>query len=588
MTDRSALVGAGLGLALLAAGSSVSSCVTTPDPAACADACAIASRCGLLPSALGGTPGASRQSNREDCEHRCEASDANTRQVKALLALLGDATVAQDEPLCSLDGTDACHDLIEDLEADPDTSELEVTTRLTVRMTSAASHVTLRSLSSWCCFDYVYELTDAHEPSTDRDEVEAIHDMIEPTYRCLTALSQYATDALAELEQMTPDQDAADGHCECIRAVWTTPPDEVPKGAPPDPLSCTPELDVSTDVCELARRSSRLAALDPPMVSCDQASLRTLTMELGDTIRDWNLEPGGPLVEPLPESDTTGIGTVRPLDEVRTLLREQIRGELTRPRGFLDEACEDLEDELAAAGTDCEGLDRDAPPEASSCQGGPTCSAADCLEASPPCDVTLCDADGSPPGRECGALGITEIRLGYRTVQGLEILGEPITGCENLAEVSTTFEDVKIGPLVPIAIVSGVLPSSYYPDHATDVGDGAYSWIVEGDARWVAAGDALLEVPSPMLELLGNEIEDPLEALGWVTTRLPTGQACDTDPQQCEGYFNDNCDNGLDDDGDGLFDLASPWCDRLLEEAERRCVVVVPGRAPFADCDQGP
>jgi hypothetical protein len=310
--------------------------------------------------------------------------------------------------------------------------------------------------------------------------------------------------------------------------------------------------------------------------------LQELTKELADTIGEWKLDPGGWLIASTEDPEVVAGSTAFDADAIRERLRQEIHVELTRPRGFLEESCADLHLEL---GADCEDLDRDAPPEASACDGGPTCSATDCLEDVPACDETACDADRSPPGRECGALGVTEIRLGYRTAQGLEILGEPITGCETLAEVATTFAGVKVGPLVPIAIVSGVLPSSYVPGHATVVGDGSFSWIVEGDLRWVAAGQAVLELPSPMLEHLENRIEDPLEELGWIPVRLPTGQACDTRPDQCEGYFNGNCDNGLDDDGDGLVDDASPWCDGLMQQLEQRCVVRAPGQAPFPGCE---
>jgi hypothetical protein len=271
-------------------------------------------------------------------------------------------------------------------------------------------------------------------------------------------------------------------------------------------------------------------------------------------------------------------GDFRELEDVRTQLQEELHTRLAHSGAPLGHSCEDLIGTHEAAG--CETLDREPLAAPAACAGGPACSPADCLAESPPCDTTLCDAQRSPPGRDCGELGVTEVRLGYRTAQGLEVLGDPIDGCEALTEVATTFERVKVGPLVPVAVVSGALPT--FLSH--DATSGTFSWIVIGDPQWVTAGAAELEVPSPLLQYKEHLLENPLEALGWVARRLPVGKPCDLEPAQCEGYFNDNCDNGIDDDADGVVDEDSAWCDALLRTLVERCVLDEPGRGPHQSC----
>ena len=554
----------GLGLLVL-------SCTVTPDTAECERACAAASRCGLLPSALGGAEGERRDHNERSCVARCVASEAENPQVTGLLARLGEREQLADDALCSLEGTKACQALVAELESDPDTSELEVTTTLTVRMVNLVSHVTSDSLGSWCCFDHRYDLDGMGDGV---DELAAVADILEDTHLCIDSL-QAATAAAAaasgilelpdpampdpELEAMRAEaMQALATECQIIVDAWRDrAPDEPP------------------DDCIYARASSRTSELPIPASpeECEATGAMGFGMlaEQIDRLETrMHLEPGGFLVDE--------DGVLRGLDAIREQVQDEVHDRLAHPGAPLEGACLEVIGSPDASG--CATLDRAALAEPPACMGGPTCSPVDCLDEAPACDATLCDAHRSPPGRDCGELGVTEVRLGYRNAEGLEVLGEPIGGCEALTEVATTFERVKVGPLVPVAVVSGSLPT--FLSHDATVG--AFSWIVIGDRQWVTAGAAELEVPSPLLEWTENTLEDPLEALGWVTRRLPIGKPCDLEPAQCEGYFNDNCDNGIDDDSDGLTDGDSAWCDALLRELVERCVVTEPGREPPEAC----
>ena len=171
------------------------SCLDAVDEKSCQEACQTARRCGLLPSALGGATNRSQFDNEVDCIVRCQASTEDAIQVEGLLRILRDQTYAstpnnRQDSLCRPDGVDLCEELIEDLETNADTSELSVTTDLTVRMTSALSHATNFSAASWCCFDYQYDIYEVPDDVNGDGvpEVEAIHDMLQPTYECVNGM----------------------------------------------------------------------------------------------------------------------------------------------------------------------------------------------------------------------------------------------------------------------------------------------------------------------------------------------------------------------------------------------------------------
>ncbi len=554
---RDGLLGATCGLALLGMGLSGLSCVTTPPVESCEQACSVASRCGLLPSALGGSVEERRDHNEQSCVAHCIASEADDPQVAGLLALLGEQNGLPDDALCNQEGTRACEELIAELESDPDTSELEVTTSLTIRMVNLVSHVTSESLGSWCCFDHRYDIDGL---GNDVDELAEAYEILDSTYACIDQLQE-----AAEIAGGNPAVVAE--QCTAIQEQWSGMRAPTMLGAPPEPLE--------PDLCSYARRSKQLQGFDIPTIpedceGVDAPYFGALGEQLGRLEMGWNLEADGVLLDE--------NGNLRGQEDIRARLQSGIHDRLAHPGAPLDKACVELIGTIDASG--CEALDREMLAEPTPCEGGPACSQAECLEELPACDTTLCDVDRSPPGRDCGELGITEVRLGYRDDRGLEVLGDPIQGCETLTEVVTTFEHVNVGSLVPVAVVTGTLPTFHSHDGST----GSFSWVVIGEAQWVTAGAAELEVPSPLVEWAENQLENPLEALGWVSRRVPTGKACDLEPAQCEGYFSNNCENGIDDDSNGLIDEDDAWCDELMRFLVERCVVAEPGREFAEGC----
>lgn len=547
----------------LVAGGVLSCMQTIPDEDECEAVCAIARRCGLLPSALGGSPDHNQKANEDDCIARCRASDAGARQVKGLIGVLASPELDALDTLCRPNGARACEELIEELDSNPTTSELSVTATLTVRMTSAVSHATHFSAESWCCFDYDYDIYENPEDANGdgTNEVEAVHDMFQPTHDCVDALIAHFESAEEAIEGLMPDEPLPPGVCD-PPAVWIVPEH-------PDPRRD----------CYFAYLSQHFEQLDiaGTRTECSIDRIRNLASDLRATRRDWGLEPGGILFD--------DGGKVRTAAEIQVALEEEIREEINRPMGFLENACEELREELGEDA--CATIERGGLLDPDDCSGGPVCSEADCISESSDCNRALCDTNISPPSRDCGFFGVTSIRLGFRTNSGAEIFGDPITDCTARPEVTSTFEGVKIGRITPVAVVSGDLGPTITPEGDT-VADGSFSWYIEGNPRWVSAGRTELELASPLLEFLEYQYENPLEFLNWMPRRLPIGQACDNQPDLCETHFNDNCDDGIDNDGDGVGDGASPWCNRLLGELVDRCVVSEPGRSLPPNCVYDP
>lgn len=175
------------------------------------------------------------------------------------------------------------------------------------------------------------------------------------------------------------------------------------------------------------------------------------------------------------------------------------------------------------------------------------------------CDPRLCDLD-VPPALDCAQLGVDTVQFGYFDRQGGLHLDPARYSCTEAAEgrVVAGVEDVVI---YPIAFFTGTLTSRVLD--ILDAPEGAagrpYCWLSHPsdppEVGWlVRSGGNLIAVPSPGSAALAAQLAaDP--------ALFPRGCACLIDNIGCEDADqNMNCDNGIDDDQDGLVDAEDPGC----------------------------
>lgn len=175
------------------------------------------------------------------------------------------------------------------------------------------------------------------------------------------------------------------------------------------------------------------------------------------------------------------------------------------------------------------------------------------------CDPRLCDLDLSP-SLDCAALGIDTVQFGYFDRHGGLHLDAWRYSCTQAAagQVVTGVADVVI---YPVAMFTGTLtPRVLSLLGAPDSAAGRpYCWLSHPSdpplVGWlVRSGSNLIPVPTPgSAELAAELAADP--------TLFPRGCSCLLDQYGCEDdAVNMNCDNGLDDDQDGLIDAEDPGC----------------------------
>ena len=214
----------------------------------------------------------------------------------------------------------------------------------------------------------------------------------------------------------------------------------------------------SDDPCFFARQSSQIGALriEDTLSECAVEGIRNLYSGMNMIRENWGL------VEGPEQTDDQGLteglfdesGTVHSAEDITTWIQAEIRDEISRPMGFLENTCDEFFDEMG--GDACDTIVRG--------ELDPMTAAAAPFAVKPiastprsECNRALCDADVSPPSRDCAFLGVTSIRLGYRTDKGVETFGEPFNDCADRADVASTFEGVKVGQITPIAVVFGSL-----------------------------------------------------------------------------------------------------------------------------------
>lgn len=174
------------------------------------------------------------------------------------------------------------------------------------------------------------------------------------------------------------------------------------------------------------------------------------------------------------------------------------------------------------------------------------------------CDPRLCDLD-APPALDCAQLGVDTVQFGYFDRDGGLHLDPARYSCTEAAagQVVAGVADVVI---YPIALFTGTLTSRVLDilDAPQSAAGRPYCWLSHPsdppEVGWlVRAGGNLIAVPSPGSAELAAELAAD-------AALFPRGCACLIDNIGCEDDENMNCDNGIDDDQDGLVDAEDPGC----------------------------
>lgn len=188
----------------------------------------------------------------------------------------------------------------------------------------------------------------------------------------------------------------------------------------------------------------------------------------------------------------------------------------------------------------------------------PLCSGAAC-DVAQSCDPRLCD-DDYPASFDCAYMGIETVQFGYFDERGALYLDPAVYGCTEASE-GRPVAGVTAPVIYPVALFSGRLSARVLDlVDAPDSAEGReYCWLSHPSQPLtvgflVRAGPGLVAVPTPSSALLAATIAgDP--------SLFPRGCNCVIDRYGCEDMAtNFNCDNGLDDDRDGLVDAEDPGC----------------------------
>ncbi len=545
-----------LALGGLTIGLSLAACPTQTSESVCESLCQGAYICGIIPSALGSQlvdDGA--ESSIESCTLRCKSSKSSNEEFTEIIKCLEKYVKPPKEPnLC----TPTCDEMVKCMQTATSTGKIGAealgTSQLTITMVPANFWLSTKDNTSWCPkqFGGAPALADIYQ----NDELPG---------DVLTAL---------ELVRTSYDQ-------------------------------------LETGLTEAADNPARLTVLD------DFATLRynneillpgSLIPRLRAEIEAGGWEASGLIHGSSPgscirdeiywsEQSIFNDESLATLEEVTERLKEEVSGDRSFSvfsNGF--DICDrnrDYNDERGAA--ICE---YPLATEPTACRSFvlPPCAIDDCDGGLAGCDPLLCFYQQTPPSRACSELGAEIIFLGYER-EGTRYLSEEPLDCDNA--VSTVLEDVPIGDVTPIAIVRGSLgidvpgderlvcgstasPPAPAPaqeirsgqapsgtqrnvedvaalDPFDSVAPGDYCWVIYGEPTKAIAGNGDLLVPSPFVEYLNGAI-DPGVRLGIMPPQLPVGCGCVLNPANCENHENGNCNDGIDNDGDGATDYYAPEC----------------------------
>lgn len=175
------------------------------------------------------------------------------------------------------------------------------------------------------------------------------------------------------------------------------------------------------------------------------------------------------------------------------------------------------------------------------------------------CDARLCTLSPAP-SIDCADFGVESVQFGYFDLSSTLHLDETTYSCAEAGE-GQVVPGVDTRVIYPVALFRGHITShmvTLLGAPSTAVGR-EYCWLSHPshplETGWlIQTGSTLVPVPSPSsAELASNIYADP--------SLFPRGCNCLIGNIGCEDPdFNENCDNELDDDGDGLVDAEDPGC----------------------------
>ena len=175
------------------------------------------------------------------------------------------------------------------------------------------------------------------------------------------------------------------------------------------------------------------------------------------------------------------------------------------------------------------------------------------------CDPRLCWYDPAPTF-DCADYGIESVQFGYFDERESLHLDPTLYTCAQAGE-GQVVPGITDRTIYPVALFNGHLTSRLVGilDVPTTAVDRPYCWLSHPShpltLGWlVHAGSNTIPVPAPSSAQLAAIIGDDPEA-------FPRGCSCTNDHLGCEDNGeNKNCDNGVDDDLDGLIDAEDPGC----------------------------
>ncbi len=541
----------------LSIGLSLSACPTTLESeSTCAELCRGAYICGVLPSALGSNfLGGGANSVIESCTMRCESSKSVDTEIQNIIECL---SLYSEPPQGPNACTPTCDQMIACMRSEISTGQLGTealgTARLNITMLPANFWLSTKENASWCPeeFDGAPTLADIYQDADLSAEILPILNLVRASY---DQLETGLTEAVDNTERLKVLDDFE------------------------------------------TRRYNNEILLPGSLIPRLRLELEGGGWEASGLINGAG--PGSCIKDQLYWSELSIFGDddLDSVESIQERLMEEVSGEKSisvfssgfdicqRNKGYND-ATGSVICEYPISNSDeiCKSFVM------------PLCGIDECNGGIVGCDPLMCFYQQTPPSRACSELGAETIFLGYER-EGTRYLSEEPLECDNA--VNTVIENVPLGDATPFAVIRGSLDidvpgdepllcgTSATPPAPTptrdlralggppgtprnaedeftigpfdDVKPGEYCWVIYGEPTKIIAGEGDLVVPSPFVEYLRGAV-DPGVRLGLLPPQLPIGCGCLLNPERCESHENGNCNDGIDNDGDGATDYYAPEC----------------------------